>query len=145
MHTHTDHRAAGKPLHHSMHLRGARHPRGDGRVGLPGAPAVHRHLRREDARLVTTSYVLVEAYALIQRRVGPGAVHALRRGFAPLLEVVWVDASTHESALDELDRLGDAAVSLVDAASFVVMWERSIHRAFAFDTHFKEGGFERVV
>jgi len=102
-------------------------------------------LRRADARLVTTSYVLVEAYALIQRRVGPGAVHALRRGFAPLLEVVWVDASTHESALDELDRLGDAAVSLVDAASFVVMRERSIHRAFAFDTHFKEGGFELVV
>jgi uncharacterized protein len=101
-------------------------------------------LRRADSRLVTTSYVLVEAYALIQRRVGPGAVHALRRGFAPLLEVVWVDASTHESALDELDRLGDAAVSLVDAASFVVMRERSIHRAFAFDTHFKEGGFELV-
>ena len=102
-------------------------------------------LRREDARLVTTSYVLVEAYALIQRRVGPGAVHALRRGFAPLLEVVWVDASTHESALDELDRLGNAATSLVDAASFVVMRERSIHRAFAFDTHFNEGGFELVV
>jgi predicted nucleic acid-binding protein len=101
-------------------------------------------LRREDARLVTTSYVLVEAYALIQRRVGPGAVHALRRGFAPLLEVVWVDASTHESALDELDRLGDAAISLVDAASFVVMRERSIHRAFAFNAHFEGGGFELV-
>ena len=101
-------------------------------------------LRREDARLVTTSWVLMETYALIQRRVGVTAVQALRRGFAPLLDVVWVDAATHESALDEVDRLGDVAVSLVDAASFVVMRERSIHRAFAFDAHFKEGGFELV-
>jgi uncharacterized protein len=101
-------------------------------------------LRREDARLVTTSYVLVETYPLIQRRVGVTAVQALRRGFAPLLDVVWIDSATHESALDEVDRLGDLAVSLVDAASFVVMRERSIHRAFAFDQPFEESGFELV-
>lgn len=101
-------------------------------------------LRREDARLVTTSYVLVEAYALIQRRVGLGAVEALRRAFAPLLDVVWVDASTHENALDELDRLSDVAVSLVDAVSFIVMRERAIQRAFTFDAHFVEAGFDLV-
>lgn len=101
-------------------------------------------LRREDARLVTTSCVLVETYALIQRRVGLAAVEALRRAFAPLLDVVWVDVSTHENALDEVDRLSDMAVSLVDAVSFIVMRERAIQRAFAFDAHFVESGFELV-
>jgi uncharacterized protein len=105
------------------------------------ARAAFAELRREDARMITTAYVLAETYALLQRRVGLDAVEALRRGFTPLLDVVWVDAAVHERALDDLLERGNAFVSLVDAASFVVMRARSIERAFTFDAHFKEEGF----
>lgn len=36
-------------------------------------------------------------------------------------------------------------MSLVDAASFVVMRARSIERAFAFDSHFADEGFSVVA
>jgi uncharacterized protein len=108
------------------------------------ARAAFNGLRREDARMITTSYVLAETYALLQRRVGLDAVEAFRRGFAPLLDVVWVDASVHEHALDHLLKYGNASVSLVDATSFVVMRGRSIERALTFDVPFKEEGFEVV-
>ncbi|HSW31634.1 MAG TPA: PIN domain-containing protein [Longimicrobiales bacterium] len=109
------------------------------------ARAAFALLRREDARMVTTSYVLVETYALLQRRVGWEAVDALRRHLAPLLEVVWVDAPIHERALDHLQERGATSVSLVDATSFVVMRARSIGRAFAFDAHFTDEGFALVA
>ena len=69
----------------------------------------------------------------------------LRRGFSPLLDVVWVDAPVHERALDDLLERGNGSMSLVDAASFVVMRAWSIERAFTFDAHFKEEGFGLVA
>ena len=102
-------------------------------------------LRHEEARMVTTSYVLVEVYALLQRRVGWEAVDALRHRFAPLLDVVWIDEPVHERALDHLQERGATSVSLVDATSFVVMRARSIGRAFAFDAHFTDEGFALVA
>ncbi|BAS28146.1 PIN domain-containing protein [Limnochorda pilosa] len=41
--------------------------------------------------LVTTSCVLVECYALVQRRLGMEAVRALQSDIEPVLEILWVD------------------------------------------------------
>lgn len=100
-------------------------------------------LRGAGAGLVTTSYVLVEIYALLGRRMGREAVHACRGDLAPLLEVVWVDESLHEEALDLLLGRKERGLSLVDAASFVVMRRLRLERAFAFDRHFEDEGFAR--
>jgi predicted nucleic acid-binding protein len=98
-------------------------------------------LREREALLVTTSYVLVETCALVGRRLGLGALRAFREDFAPLLDVLWVDAAIHEAALDLLLERRKSALSLVDAASFVAMRRERIEEAFAFDRHFEEEGF----
>lgn len=90
------------------------------------------------ASLITSSYVMVETYALLQRRLGLDAVRAFREEFAPLLDVVWITEETHERALDEL-LSRPSALSLVDASSFVLMRSEGIHRAFAFDRQEAEG------
>lgn len=100
-------------------------------------------LRDESALLVTTSYVLVETYALLGRRLGQKAVRGFRESFAPLLEVVWVDEDLHERGLD-LVAAGPKSLSLVDAVSFTCMRERRIDRAYAFDRHFEREGLEAV-
>jgi len=102
--------------------------------------AFHR-LRETEAALVTTSYVLVETCALVTRRLGLPALRTFREDFAPLLEVVWVDAGLHEEALDLLLARRKSSLSLVDAASFVAMRRARIDEAFAFDRHFEEEGF----
>jgi predicted nucleic acid-binding protein len=98
-------------------------------------------LRKEEATLTSSSYVLVESYALLGRRVGLEAVRTLRHEFTPLLEIIWINASLHERALDLLLDRDDAALSLVDASSFLVMRDRGIEEAFAYDRHFKREGF----
>jgi len=108
------------------------------------ARAAFEALRKEDARLVTTSYVLVESYALLGRRIGVDAVRRFRVDVAPLMEVIWVDRALHEDALDSLIARGATDVSLVDAVSFAAMRAGSVDRALTFDAHFAEEGFETL-
>ena len=110
-------------------------------VSHPRAVRAFRALEAQSALLVTSSYVLVETYALLTRRVGLDAVAAFRNGFAPLLEVVWVDASLHERGLDLLLDRGSARLSLVDAVSFLVIQSRDISDVFAYDRDFEREGF----
>lgn len=98
-------------------------------------------LRAREALLVTTSYVLVETCALMARRLGLAALRDFRENLAPLLDVIWVDAVVHDAALDLLFERHKAGLSLVDAASFVVMRGARIDVAFAFDRHFEQEGF----
>ena len=101
-------------------------------------------LQAREAPLLTTSFVLVEVYALLGRRMGLAAIEAFRQDFAPLLEIVWVDSATHEAGLDLLLERRVRDLSLVDAVSFHVMRQRRLDEAFAFDRHFRDEGFAVV-
>jgi len=61
-----------------------------------------------------------------------------------LLEVVWVDAVLHDAALDLALERCRSGISLVDAASFLVMRTNGLAEAFAFDRHFRTAGFKLV-
>lgn len=108
------------------------------------AARAFRKLQARRSPLLTTSTVLVETYALLGRRLGVDAVRAFRTDFAPLLEVVWVDQTLHEAGLDLLLKQRRRQLSLVDAVSFVVMTQRRLDEAFAFDPHFEQEGFSLV-
>lgn len=100
-------------------------------------------LRATSADLVTTCYVMVETYALLDRRLGRESVRRFREEFEPLLAVIWVSKDEHEEGLDLL--LGARRrVSLVDTVSFTVARRRGIQRAFAFDDDFEAEGFDLV-
>ena len=101
-------------------------------------------LRARQAPLVSTSFVLVETYALLGRRLGLDAVRAFRVDFAPLIDVVWVDEALHNAGLDLVLDRRKRLLSLVDAVSFVTMRQRNLADAFAFDPHFEQEGFSLV-
>ncbi len=98
-------------------------------------------LQAREAALLTSSFVLVETYALLARRLGLDAVAAFRRDLAPLLEVVWIGSDLHEGGLDLLLERRVRDLSLVDAVSFLVMRQRRLDEVFAFDRHFRDEGF----
>ncbi len=100
-----------------------------------------RALEARTAPLATSSYVLVETYALLSRRVGLDAVAAFRDDIQPLLETTWVERDLHERGLDLLVARGRTTLSLVDATSFVLMRDEGIDEAFAYDSHFRKEGF----
>src|SRR5437868_4750966 len=96
------------------------------------------------AELICSSYVMVETFALVQSRLGMDAVRVLAADVLPLLRVVWVDADLHSAALTALLTAGRRQLSLVDCASFETMRRLNVRRAFTFDDHFAEQGFEVV-
>jgi uncharacterized protein len=103
------------------------------------------NLRVRQVSLVSTSYVLVETYAVVGRRLGLDAVRSFRADFAPLIDVVWVDETLHNAGLDMLLDRRKRLLSLVDAVSFIVMRQRSMAEAFAIDPHFEQEGFSLVT
>ena len=105
------------------------------------AGSIFNGFRQLDVKLVTSSYVLVECYALLGRRVGAAAVKGFREKMQPLLDIVWVDEELHEMGLDLLESKKRRKLSLVDAVSFVAMRKHSISAAFTFDKHFAQEGF----
>lgn len=109
------------------------------------AARVFERLRTQRVPLMTTSYVLVETYALVGRRLGLEAVLNFRADFAPLLDVVWVDELLHNAGLDVLAQRGKWQLSLVDAVSFAAMRQSGVDDAFVFDQHFDQEGFTPVA
>jgi predicted nucleic acid-binding protein len=91
--------------------------------------------------LVTHSYVVVESTALVQRRLGFEAVAILQDAIWPQLEIVWVDQALHDRAAVANRAAARPAVSLVDWTSFLVMRDRRILDAWAFDRDFLDQGF----
>jgi predicted nucleic acid-binding protein len=100
------------------------------------------HFAATGMRLLTSSYVLLETTALLQRRVGLEAVWSFDRKIMPLLEIEWVESDLHGRAVRRLQMENNRQVSLTDCLSFEIMEAREIHTAFAFDEHFSERGFK---
>lgn len=94
--------------------------------------------------LVTHDYVIVEAAALVHRRLGATAARDLLVDLTRPLEIVWIDESIHRRAASAFVNSGANGPSLVDCTSFEVMRARGIRTAFAFDRHFTDAGFAVV-
>jgi predicted nucleic acid-binding protein len=91
--------------------------------------------------LITTNYIVVEACALLQSRIGLDALCAFVEEILPIFTVHWITPEQHASALQVVLSANRRKLSLVDSTSFIAMRERGIRRAFAFDEHFREQGF----
>ncbi len=100
-----------------------------------------RALLAADECFVTTNYVLIETFALVQRRLGLNALRVLCADFLPLIETIWLDKKTHEAAVGALLTAARRKLSLVDCVSFEVMRQQGVGKAFTLDRHFEEQGF----
>jgi predicted nucleic acid-binding protein len=99
------------------------------------------HLLKNENTLLTSNYVLVEAFALIQHRLGVEAVRGFQNDILPLVNVEFVAAELHRSGMNALLSASRRNLSLVDCVSFEILRTLEIRTAFAFDPHFKEQGF----
>lgn len=99
-------------------------------------------LLSEETTLVTTSYVLVETFALVQARLGMDAVRTLADDLLPVVRAVTVTGEDHRGALQALLAADRRDLSLVDCSSFVVMRRLGLRSAFTFDEDFRRQGFE---
>ncbi len=103
--------------------------------------AAWRTVTDDERLLFTSNYVLVETFALLQRRLGLEAVHGFADAFVPLLQPVWVDEELHAAAVASLFTAARRRLSLVDCASFELMRRLGLTDVLALDTDFSRQGF----
>ena len=97
-----------------------------------------------DNSLVTSNYVMVETFALLQNRLGVKAVRGFQEDILPLINIDFVAPEIHRSGIAVLLSASKRHLSLVDCVSFETMRARGIKIAFTFDSHFQEQGFTRT-
>ena len=95
------------------------------------------------ADLLTSNYALVEAIALVRRRLQARDEERLVDDILPNVRTIWVDEATHRSAMGAY-RAATRTGSFVDYVSFEVMRRKSIDVAFAYDGDFERQGFRSV-
>ena len=103
-----------------------------------------RELDTSTTHLVTSSFVMLEFVSLLQSRVGLAAIRDFKAHFEALLDIVWVDSEIYNQAMTAMTSAERRKVSLTDWSSYAVMRRLSISRAFTFDEHFAQQGFELV-
>ncbi|MDQ3435938.1 MAG: type II toxin-antitoxin system VapC family toxin [Actinomycetota bacterium] len=118
----------------------------DGDDGNHSPAREHREGLREMPSLTTTSYIVDEVVTFFNVRGQHGKAVELGEALlsSPSVRMVHVGEGLLGRALDLLRRRPDKRYSLTDCVSFVVMCERGIATAFAFDRHFEQEGFVRM-
>ena len=95
--------------------------------------------------LVTSNYVLVETFALLQHRLGIEALRGFQDDIILLINVEFVTSEMHRSGVSALLSASRRNLSLVDFTSFEVMRTLEIKTAFTFDLHFDDQGFMVIL
>lgn len=100
--------------------------------------------RDKPLQMITSDYVLDESFTHLQRHFGHrGAVEFGRWLLGnDRIEVARVDDDIWEAAWAMFQAYEDKEWSFTDCTSFVLMQRRQLYRAFSFDHHFEQAGFQ---
>ena len=98
-------------------------------------------------RILTTNLVLAEIHRLLLYRAGiQAATAALKKIEASsLVEIIFADHSSHQSAKDWMSQLQAHPISYADAVSFSVMKTAGCREALSYDRHFRIAGFKVLM
>ena len=99
---------------------------------------------QQPIQFVTTNYVLLESFALIQHRLGIQAAREVRAKFVPVMQVQWITEELHETALSLVLAVGQRDLSLVDCTTIELVRRLGQQTIFAFDRHFRDHGLMQL-
>lgn len=101
-------------------------------------------LGAQPKRLVTSDYIIDETLTHIL--ITYGRHNALRFGrwvlSASFVDKIRVDEEVWQAAWEMFQSYDDKQWAFTDCTSFVLMRQHNLHRAFSFDRHFEQAGFQ---
>ena len=110
------------------------------------AAAYAAQLAHKNLPLLTTNYVLAEAYTRIRYDDGHTTALVFDNLIRELvlrrqLSIGWITPAIHEDAMKLFRRYSDREFSIVDCSSFVVARAAKVTKVFGFDEDFRSMGF----
>ena len=97
----------------------------------------------DDVPLYTSSYVLVESIALIQRRLGYSVLKAFVESVTEVFSIIWVGEKIHRDAWALVEQRQGREFSFVDATTILIAKEIDAH-VVTFDDSFKKVGIKTL-
>jgi predicted nucleic acid-binding protein len=108
----------------------------------PAAKAGLDSIRKARSEPLLTNFIVAECHALLLARLGAQfARNWLMHNVWPVQRVTVEDEA---KAISIISQYTDKTFSYVDATSFALMERLRIRKAFAFDPHFQQYGFQVV-
>ena len=103
------------------------------------AKVTYERLIDREQELWTTSYILVETFALVHRRLGFQVLSEFMESIEGNLRVFWVESTVHAEAWKRLTANQGSGLSFVDWTAALVSRMIEAH-VFTFDTGFANQG-----
>jgi predicted nucleic acid-binding protein len=110
------------------------------------AAATWAELLSAGATLQTSVPVVIETFTFLDRNTTRQVALTWKESLSTIRKLRLLPVTRHdlERAWKYFERPGLHKLSAVDAVSFILMTDRRIHMAFAFDGHFAEAGFQMI-
>ena len=101
-------------------------------------------VKQQKIQLVTSEYVFDESITIIRYRVSHRAAVILGDALmsSTIVSIQEIRDEERLKAWALFKKYGDKELSFTDCTSFALMMKLKLHKAFAFDDHFKQIGFE---
>jgi len=101
-------------------------------------------IKKGRIELITSEYVLDESITLIRFRVSHEASVIFGESLfhSSIITIAYINTIERQKAWDFFKKYKDKEFSFTDCTSFIIMKTLNIKRAFTFDNHFNQIGFE---
>lgn len=107
------------------------------------ARGTYESLILDEVPLYTSSYVLVESIALIQRRLAYSVLKAFVNSVTEVFSIIWVGEKIHKDAWDLVEQRQGREFSFVDATTILIAKEIDAH-VVTFDDSFRKVGLKTL-
>jgi len=96
--------------------------------------------------LITSNFIIHETVTMLKARLGSKYAVDLSKALrkSNFIKIVKISDMIEDKAWDIFDKYIDKDFSFIDCSSFAFMREYDITKAFTFDRHFTQFGFEIV-
>ena len=101
-------------------------------------------IKRQKIELITSEYIIDESITLIRYRVSHKAAVIFGDSLinSNIVRIIDVTGEDRIKAWEMFKGYEDKELSFTDCISFVIMKNLKLYKAFTFDEHFKQMGFE---
>src|SRR3989338_9592949 len=108
------------------------------------AAAKSAEIKRQKIELITSEYIIDESITLIRYRVSHKAAVIFGDSLinSSIVRIIDVTGEDRIKAWEMFKKYEDKELSFTDCISFVLMINLKLHRAFVFDEHYKQMGFD---
>jgi len=101
-------------------------------------------IKERKITIVTSDYILDESITLILFRTSHSSAVLFGESImaSKIIELINIDMAYFRKAMKYFKKFHDKQYSFTDCTSYVLMQELKILRAFTFDNHFRQMGFQ---